>query len=92
MCSPMPQSTLTSPRPMAARSSSTFLTSGCGVKSSGTVVMRSARRFHSASGMAVSAASVHFLPRKGAQSTAYLLLKLVSTGSKVFLPASIAAR
>jgi hypothetical protein len=62
MCSPMPQSTFISPRPMAARSSSTFLTRLCTVKPSGTVVMRSARRFHSASGMAVSAASVHFLP------------------------------
>ena len=48
---------------MAARSSSTFLTSGCGVKLSGTVVIRSARRFHSAIGIAVSALSVHFLPR-----------------------------
>ena len=56
------------------------------------VVMRSARRLSSASGSAVSAASVHFLPRNGAQSTAYLLLKLVSTGSTVCLPASIAAR
>jgi hypothetical protein len=77
----MPQSTLISPRPMAARSASTFSTSGCTLKLSGMVVTRSARRLISASGSAVSAASVHFLPRKGAQSTAYLLLKLVSTGS-----------
>jgi hypothetical protein len=42
--------------------------------------------------MAVSPASVHFLLRNGLQSTAYLLLKLVSTGSTVFLPASMAAR
>jgi hypothetical protein len=40
----------------------------------GSVVMRSARRLISASGSAVSAASVHFLPRNGDQSTAYLLL------------------
>ena len=46
----------------------------------------------SASGSAVSAASVHLRLRNGAQSTAYLLLKLVSTGSAVCLPASIAAR
>ena len=77
---------------MAARSSSTFLTSGCTVKPCGTVVIFSARRFHSEVGIAVSPASVHFLLRYGLQSTAYLLLKLVSTGSTVFLPSSKAAR
>ena len=88
----MPQSTLISPRPIAARSASTFSTSGCTLKLPGTVVMRSARRLISASGSAVSAASVHLRFRNGAQSTAYLLLKLVSTGSPVCLPASSAAR
>ena len=51
----MPQSTLISPRPIAARSASTFSTSGCTLKFAGTVVMRSARRLISASGSAVSA-------------------------------------
>ena len=88
----MPQSTLISPRPIAARSASTFSTSGCTLKLPGTVVMRSARRLISASGSAVSAASVHLRLRNGAQSTAYLLLKLVSTGSPVCLPSSSAAR
>ena len=88
----MPQSTLISPRPIAARSASTFSTSGWTLKLLGMVVMRSASRLISASGSAVSALSVHFLPRNGAQSTAYLLLKLVSTGSTVCLPASNAAR
>ena len=58
----------------------------------GMVLMRSAKRFHSAIGRAVSAASVHFLPKKGDQSTVNLVLKLVSTGSEVFLPVSSAAR
>ena len=92
MCSPMPQSTGMSPRPIAARSSYTLRTSWCGVTLSGIVVILSARRFHSAMGMAVSPASVHFFPRNGDQSTAYLLLKLVNTGSTVCLPASMAAR
>ena len=65
----MPQSTLTSPRPIAARSASTFSTSGWTLKLPGTVVTRSASRRTSASGNAVSAASVHLRPRKGAQST-----------------------
>ena len=52
----MPQSTLISPRPIAARSASTFSTSGCTLKLAGTVVMRAARRLISASGSAVSAA------------------------------------
>ena len=88
----MPQSTLMSPRPMAARSAMTFSTSGCNLKLPGIVVMRSARRLNSATGSAVSAASVHFLFRNGDQSTAYLPLKLVRTGSRVWRPASIAAR
>ena len=70
----MPQSTGTSPRPIAARSASTLSTSGWTLKLAGTFVIRSASRFSSASGNAVSAASVHFLPRNGFQSTAYLLL------------------
>ena len=58
----------------------------------GKVVIRSAKRFHSGMGMAVSAASVHFLPKNGDQSTVNLVLKLVSTGSEVCFPASKAAR
>jgi hypothetical protein len=88
----MPQSRFISPLPMLARSFSTFSTSECSLKFSGTVVMRCARRFSSVSGTAVSAASVHFLFRNGAQSTAYLFLKSVRTGSTVCLPASIALR
>ena len=92
MCSPIPQSTLISPRPMAARSSNTFSTKGCTFRSAGMVLIFSAKRFHSVSGMAVSALSVHFLFKKGDQSTANLPLKLLSTGSDVCTPASIAAR
>jgi hypothetical protein len=44
------------------------------LKFAGTVVIRSARRFSSATGSAVSAASVHLRLRNGVQSTAYLLL------------------
>ena len=43
----MPQSTLSSPRPMAARSASTFSTRVCALKFDGRVVMRSARRLTS---------------------------------------------
>ena len=49
-----------------------FCTRLWAAKSLGSVVMRSARRFHSVIGMAVSQASVHFLPRKGDQSVANL--------------------
>jgi len=77
---------------MAARSAYTFFTSWCGEIVSGIVVRRSDRRFHSAIGMAESEASVHFLLRYGLQSTANLLLKLVSTGSTVWRPSSSAAR
>ena len=92
MCSPIPQSTLISPRPIAARSNKTFSTRGCTFNSLGMLLIFSARRFHSVSGIAVSALSVHFLFKKGDQSTANLPLKLLSTGSDVCTPASIAAR
>ncbi len=88
----MPQSRFNSPRPIAARSPNTFSTSGWTLTPSGTVVMRVASRFNSASGTAVSAASVHFRFRNGIQSTAYLLLKFEITGSTVWRPASIASR
>ena len=70
----MPQSSGCSPRPISRRSAMTFSTSGCSLKLAGIVVMRSARRFSSAIGTAVSAASVHLRFRNGTQSTAYLLL------------------
>ena len=92
MCSPIPQSTLISPRPIAARSSNTFSTNGWTFRPAGTVLILSAKRFHSVSGIAVSALSVHFLFKKGDQSTANFPLKLLSTGSDVCTPASIAAR
>ncbi|MNT10815.1 hypothetical protein D3C72_1456660 [compost metagenome] len=88
----MPQSRFISPRPMVPRSPSTFSTSEWTLKSSGTVVMRVARRFSSVIGTAVSAESVHFLFRNGSQSTAYLFLKFEMTGSTVCLPASMASR
>ena len=92
IASPMPQSTLTSPRPMAARSVYTFCTSGWTLNSAGRLTNLSARRFHSVNGIAVSALSVHFLFKNGDQSTANLPLKLLKTGSRVCLPSSIAAR
>ncbi|MNM97972.1 hypothetical protein D3C81_1104920 [compost metagenome] len=88
----MPQSSGWSPRPMLARSLMTFSTSGCSFRCSGIVVIRSARRFSSVTGTAVSAASVHLRFRNGIQSTANLFLKFDRTGSAVCLPASIAAR
>ena len=91
-CSPIPQSRFTSPRPIAARSASTFSTSGWALKCSGNVVIRSDKRFSSVIGTEVSAASVHLRLRKGIQSTAYLFLKLEITGSIELRPASIASR
>ncbi|MOA16494.1 hypothetical protein D3C78_1367120 [compost metagenome] len=70
----MPQSRFSSPLAIVRRSFSSLATSGCTVKPSGTVVMRSPMRLSSASGTAVSAWSVHLAPRNGDQSIAYLLL------------------
>ena len=70
----------------------TFCTSGCSLKPSGTWVIFSPRRFSSATGSPVSAASVHFLLRNWVQSDEKRLLWLVMTGSTVCLPASMASR
>ena len=88
----MPQSTGSLPSAICLRLSITRSTVGCTLKPSGTAVSLSANLCSSASGTCVSAASVHFELRNGAQSTANLLLKLESTGLTVCWPASSMAR
>ncbi len=88
----MPQSTGVLPAAICLRASSTRATVGCTLNPSGTVVSGSASRCSSARGTWVSAASVHFAPRNGAQSTANLLLKFDSTGLTVCWPASSVSR
>ena len=88
----MPQSTASLPAAICLRASITRPTVGCTVKPSGTVVTRSARRLSSSNGTLVSAASVHFAPRNGAQSTANLDLKFDSTGLTDCWPASSVSR
>ena len=53
---------------------------------------RTASRSSSFIGTDVSAASVHFAPRNGVQSIAYLRWKLDSTGLEVCRPSSSACR
>ncbi len=76
----MPQSSGSLPCAICCAPAMTRSTAGCSLKPSGTVVTRSASRFSSSSGTWVSAASVHFEPRNGAQSTANCGLKFDSTG------------
>ena len=82
----MPQSTGTLPAAICLRASMTRATVGCSLKPSGAVVTLSESLCSSASGTCVSAASVHFEPRNGAQSTANFDLKFDSTGLTVCLP------
>src|SRR5260364_293388 len=70
----------------------TRATSGCNLKFSGMAVMRSARRFNSASGTAVSAASIHLRFTNGIQSIAYWPLYFDNTRSLVCRPSSSAWR
>ena len=90
--SAMPQSTGCLPAAICLRASITRPTVGC----TGT---RPARRSpgrrgaeHLSIGTCVSAASVHFAPTNGAQSTANLDLKFESTGLTVCWPASSVSR
>ncbi len=88
----MPQSSICFPCPISRRAFITRSTDGCSLNPSGAVVRRTARRSSSLIGTAVSAASVHFAPMNGAQSTAYLRWKFDSTGLEVCRPSSSACR
>ena len=88
--SAMPQSTGCLPAAICLRASITR--DGRMQRNWPAAVTRSPRRWSSSIGTCVSAASVHFAPTNGAQSTANLDLKFEGTGLTVCWPASSVSR